>query len=242
MNRDEHILGAIITLLIHAVPAILVIAGWSFFASASTEPRTKSRFQDAVTIEAALAFKAVEPQSKLPQKQKKETFKPPPDQGVSRDADKKPEPKPEEKKPLRPNPDEIDINATLEKFRQQDPDLSSTGVTELPREGAVDGSEWGTEREARGDPYVGELRGRIHAEWRMPTLETGSGTVLGCVRLDDSGKIVDREVTKRSRNANLNRSVDLALKESSDMDKPVPAHLKNLLTQRGICFNFRLED
>jgi hypothetical protein len=240
MTRDEHIMGAILALVIHVVPAVFVVTGWSFFASAASEPRS-SRFQDAVTIEAALAFKAVEPPSKLPQKQKKETFKPPPEEGISRDADKKPEPKPEDKK-MRPDPDEIDINATLDKFRRQDPDLSSTGVTELPREGAVDGSEWGTEREARGDPYVGELRGRIYDVWRVPTLETGSGTVVGCVRLDESGKIVDREVTKRSRNANLNRSVDVALKESTDMDKPVPAHLKNLLTQRGICFNFRLED
>ena len=34
----------------------------------------------------------------------------------------------------------------------------------------------GTAVDARGDEYLGELKGRIVAEWKLPTLERGSAT------------------------------------------------------------------
>lgn len=197
-------------------------------------------FGQAETIEASLAFKEVKPKTKQPQKKKKQKFKPTPEDGASKDETKTPEKEPEKEK-IPVEPDEIDIASILEKNRKQDEDLSDTGSDEVPVEGAADGSaDWGTETEARGDPYVGELKGRIYSVWKVPALETGSGQAIGCVRLKEDGEILDRELKKRSKNTNLDRSVEVALKTAPNMEEPVPDKLKTLLTVKGICFNFEL--
>jgi hypothetical protein len=200
----------------------------------------EDRFAESKTIEAALAIQEVKPENKQPVKKKKEKYKPD-ERGVSRDEERKPEEKkePEHKVPVLP--DEVDVDSILKKNRSQDETLSSTGADEVPTEGATKGSIWGTEREAKGHKYVGELKGRIHSEWKVPTLETGGGVTLGCVRLSDDGKIIDHGLKQRSSNANLNRSVSIALKKAPQMEDPVPAELKELLTVKGICFRFSLE-
>lgn len=236
MSNDGIGAGIVITILIHVGLGAAAVAGAGGFGD---KDKNKSLFADAETIEAALAFKKVEKKTKQPQKQKKKKFRPK-EKGFTRDEKAKP-PKDKKKDTLKPDPDEIDFNATLDKNRQQDPDLSSTGVDELPKDGSDKGSEWGTEREAKGDPYVGELKGRIVSVWQVPTLETKAGTATGCVRLNAAGKIKESELKRRSKNANLNRSVSLALRKAPKMDKPVPAHLKDLLTVRGICFKFNLD-
>lgn len=199
-------------------------------------------FANAQTIEAALAFKAVDPKSKQPVKEKKKKFRPK-DEGVSRDPDAKPRDKkddPDHKVAVEDH--EIDFESTLRKNRQEDPDKSSTGVDQKPIEGSATGSEWGTEREAKGNPYAGELKGRIHSVWEVPSLETEGGSALGCVRLNRDGKIIDSKLKKPSKNSNLNRSVRLALKKAPPMEKPVPADMIDLLTVKGICFRFELEE
>jgi hypothetical protein len=239
---EQHFAGISVAVLLHAGLAALAVSGEKGCDASAASDAPSKKFRDAEVIEASLAFKEVKPESKQPQKQKKEKYQPEPERGVSRDEDRAPVVKEEKKETLRPTPDEVDINSILKKNRVQDDNLSSTGVLEVPREGAADGSEWGTERDARGDPYVGELRGRIYNAWKLPSLETGTGSVEGCVRLKEDGKIVDREVRKKSKNANLNRSVDIALKTAPNMEDAVPGHLKELLTVRGICFNFKLDD
>ena len=199
------------------------------------------RFSESQTIEASLAIKEVKPESRQPQKKKKEKYKPV-ERGFSKDENAKPEEKkdePEHKVPVLP--DEVDVNSILDKNRSQDETLSSTGADEIPTAGSADGSIWGTNVKAEGDPYVGELKGRIHSEWKVPTLETGGGIALGCVRLNSDGKIIDHGLKTRSKNSNLNRSVEIALKKAPDMEKPVPDKLKDLLTVKGICFRFSLE-
>lgn len=238
MNRNYHFAGVSGTVLLHLgfIGLLLARYGWG---GGEAEARS-DRFKNAETIEAALAYKKVEKKSRQPQKKKKKKFKPKSENKISRDAEKDPVEKKDDES-LPPKPDEVDVDSVLKKNRTQDPDLSSTGAEELPQEGSESGSEWGTEKEAFGDPYVGELKGRIYKAWEVPSLETGAGNALGCVKLDEDGTILEREVVKKSSNANLNRSVYLALKESTDMDKPVPEHLKTLLTERGICFKFVLE-
>lgn len=207
----------------------------------AAEASDEDRFAQSETIEAALAIKAVKPESKQPQKKKKKKYRPV-ERGFSRDENRKPknEEKDEPKHKVPVLPDEVDINSVLEKNRSQDETLSSTGADEVPTEGAADGSIWGTERDAKGHPYVGELKGRIYSEWKVPTLETGSGVALGCVRLNTSGKIIDHGLKTPSKNSNLNRSVEIALRKAPDMEKPVPDKLKELLTVKGICFRFNL--
>lgn len=238
-ERQPVFVGFVLTFFLHAFLGGLIVAKKDD-AGCGGGSAVASNFEDAETIEASLAFKKKEIKSRQPQKRKKKKFKPRVEEAASRDAEKKPEKKEKEEDKLRPEPDEIDFESILDKNRKQDEELSDFGAEEIPQEGAADGSEWGTEVEARGDPYVGELKGRIYAAWKVPTLETGSGAAIGCVRLDEDGKIVERELKQRSKNSNLDRSVELALKESSDMEEPVPSHLVNLLTVKGICFNFVL--
>jgi outer membrane biosynthesis protein TonB len=254
--------GLVVTLLLHAALVVAAISRMGSESSAAPDP--SKRFADSVTIEASLAFKEVKPQSRQPVKKKKEMYKPPVEEApvpVPVPEEKPPEPeapkidsdnvvqqtepppaaKEKPKHKIKPKPDEVDPDSVLEKNHIQDEDLSSTGVDEVPKEGSADGSEWGTEKDARGDPYAGELRGRIESVWAVPSVETEGGVAQGCVRLDADGKIVDRAVKKKSGNATLDRSVELALKKAPDMEEPVPEHLIDLITVKGICFRFTLE-
>jgi type IV secretory pathway VirB10-like protein len=231
------ILGVVVTIILHgALGTSLALMERS---DSSSSHQDSFDFENAQTVEAALAFKSAEPQ-KQPEMPK--NVPPPPEEitGVSRDETKVVEPKPEDKKPDKPPPPDVNIADVLRKNRRYDPDeeIRTVGADDTQTGSSGPGSEWGTEKEARGDAYVGELRGRVQTVWKVPSLEKGSGTTLGCVRLDADGKIVDRKVWKKSGIANLDRSVDEALREATDMDKPVPDYLMNLLTKKGICFRF----
>lgn len=233
--------GISLTALIHLAIVAAFTGNFSDSGCGGTARAAPDQgFEKARVIEAALARKKVEKKDNNPQKKKKKKYKPT-ENRYSRDEKRKPEKKDEPKHKVPVQPDEVDINSVLEKNRSQDDNLSSHGADETPQEGSTNGSIWGTERDAKGDPYVGELFGRIKSEWRVPALERGNGVALGCVRLDDKGKIVKTLLKKRSSNANLDRSVELALKKAPPMEDPVPAHLKELLTVKGICFRFSLE-
>ena len=237
-DKPSIVSGLAATFLLHIFVAGLVVAKDDGSGCMGGGTAQATDFAEAQTIEASLAFKEVKPKNKQPQKKKKQKFRQKVEDGASTEEKVK-EPKKEDKS-LRVDEDEVDINAILNKNRKQDEDLSDTGSDELPVEGSATGSEWGTEKEARGDPYVGELKGRIYTAWKVPALETGTGMAVGCVRLDPDGKIVARELKERSKNSNLDRSVEVALKDAPDMESPVPDKLKTLLTVNGICFKFAL--
>lgn len=232
--------GLAFTVLLHILVGGLIVAKGGTSGCGGDDASGSTDFAQAETIEASLAFKEVKPKNKQPQKKKKDKFRPKAEDGASRKDKLKNKPEKPKKETLPVEDDEIDINSILDKNRKQDDDLSDTGSDETPVEGSPTGSEWGTEKEARGDPYVGELKGRVYSAWKVPALETGNGKAIGCVRLDKEGVIVDRELKKRSKNTNLDRSVEVALKDAPAMDTPVPEALVNLLTVKGICFNFAL--
>ena len=235
-----HIIGIIVTIVLHGGVGTAV-AVWDGHDDEVENPRAKFDFTDAQVIEASLAFKAPEQKkkSRQPQKKKNPMVAPPEVQGVSRDAEKAPvEPKKTEEKPP---PEFVDPTSTFKKARNIDLDMDPTegGEEDLP--GSVDGSEWGTADQAKGDEYVGELHGRIKEFYSVPTLETQAGQALGCVRLTPDGKIAERKLYQPSGIANLDRAVNEALRKASDMERAVPSHLINLLTKQGICFRFNLE-
>jgi len=239
VSRDARFVGVSVTALVHGALAVLFVArGGDAGCGGRASADAAARFENAETIEAALAFKEVKPQSNQPQKQRKKKYRPD-NAPVVHNPDAPERPPPPDHK-VKVEKEEIDIESILEKNRAQNIDLSSTGVDELPKEGSADGSEWGSEREAKGHPYAGELKGRIKSVWQVPALETGGGVAEGCVKLDRSGKIVDRFVKKKSGNANLDRSVETALNEAPDMEDPVPDDLVDLVTVKGICFRFTL--
>jgi outer membrane biosynthesis protein TonB len=240
VKRNElHVAGLSVTFLLHAAIVVLLLArGEEGGCGGGGDADASARFENSQTIEASLAFKAVEPKDRQPQKQKKKKYAPDDNAPVVADPDAGPRQEAPEHE-VKVRPDEVDISSVLKKNRQQSPDLSSTGSEEIPKEGSADGSEWGTEKDARGHPYAGELKGRIHSAWELPAIEQGTGEVVGCVKLDKDGKIVDRFVKKKSGNANLDRSVELALKQAPDMKEPVPDDLIDLMTVKGICFRFK---
>jgi hypothetical protein len=236
---ELHFAGLSATFLLHAsIVAILLARGEDAGCGGGGDADAAARFSDSQTIEASLAFKAVEPKDRQPQKEKKKKYAPDEKAPVVFDPDAGPPP-PHPEHEVKVKPDEVDINSVLKKNRGQNPDLSSTGAEEIPKEGSAGGSEWGTEKDAHGSPYAGELKGRIHSAWELPSIEQGTGEVLGCVKLDKDGKIVDRFVKKKSGNANLDRSVELALKQAPDMKEPVPDDMIDLMTVKGICFRFK---
>ena len=239
MKKGElHFAGLSATFLLHAsIVAILLARGEDSSCGGGGDADAAARFSESQTIEASLAFKAVDPKDRQPQKQKKKKFAPDDKAPVVFDPDAGPPP--DKKQDQKVKPDEVDIKSVLDKNRPQNPDLSSTGAEEIPKEGSANGSEWGTEKDAHGDPYAGELKGHIHSAWELPAIEQGTGEVLGCVKLDKDGKIVDRFVKKKSGNANLDRSVELALKQAPDMKEPVPDDMIDLMTVKGICFRFK---
>lgn len=237
---EGHFAGLSLTFLLHAVVVALLVSRGdeAGCASGGDDADASKRFEDSQTIEASLAFKAVEPKNKQPQKEKKKKYAADDKAPVIRDPDAGPRPEAPEHE-VKVKPDEVDIASVLKKNKMQNPDLSSTGADEIPKEGSTSGSEWGTEKDAKGDPYAGELKGHIHSAWELPALEQGTGEVEGCVKLDKNGKIVDRFVKKKSGNANLDRSVEVALRQAPDMKEPVPDHLVDLMTEKGICFRFK---
>jgi outer membrane biosynthesis protein TonB len=240
VKRNElHVAGLSVTFLLHAaIVALLLARGEEGGCGGGGDADAAARFENSQTIEASLAFKSVEPKDRQPQKQKKKKYAADDNAPVVADPDAGPRAEAPEHE-VKVRPDEVDISSVLKKNRQQSPDLSSTGSEEIPKEGSADGSEWGTEKDARGHPYAGELKGRIHSAWELPAIEQGTGEVVGCVKLDKDGKIVDRFVKKKSGNANLDRSVELALKQAPDMKEPVPDDLIDLMTVKGICFRFK---
>lgn len=192
-----------------------------------------------VTIEASLAYKK-KTESKQPQKERTQKPPPPKVEGVSRDEDKVPDPaKPEDKKPA--DPTNIDYAKEFEKYKTQRQDDDMDDGEPTPAGGAFDGSEHGFAETSKGDPYFQELAADVYGSWKLPSLERGAGDAQGCIRLAADGRVVDTKLFKKTENANIDRSVSLALSElqkaREQEPKPVPAHLI-AATTRWTCFTF----
>lgn len=236
MNRDLHVFAFFTTALVHAaVIALFVVVGQNMGCQIGSGDDFD--LDNARYIEAALAKKGPEKKERQPQKRRRRKVKPPDVPSADRDEKKQVHKKKPEKK-KRPKPKEIDWLSKLEDNRKLAENLPEHG-TDLPDLGNVDGSEWGTEADARGDPYVGELKGRVFKAWQLPTLVAKDFLAVGCVRLNAKGKIKYHELLEPSKNPKVDQSVKQALKNATSMEAPVPAHLRKLLTEQGICFKFR---
>lgn len=227
--------GILVTTLVHGV-VILLLIGFRGHGNAEAG-RTQLTM---TTIEASLAYRAKE-QPKQPQKRRQP--KPPPVDAptISRDENKQVKPKDD-----KPEPQE-DFEKDFEKYmkeRQTNDDDIDPGEEEPKPGGEFNGSEHGFAEESKGDPYFQELAAQVHASWTVPTLEKGAGTAAGCVRIGQDGRIVETKLLQSAQNANIDRSVKVALKSVQvlrDKDaKPVPRHLMNE-TNHWICFNLSVE-
>jgi len=199
-------------------------------------------------IEAGLAVRSKSAKgrkTKQPQKDSKHKVSPT-DVVVSKDDQARPEDKDKKKDEHKPD-DELDPESVFKKHREgadskpsEDPAVAETGSDEESKAGQANGSDFGMFDDAKGDPYLGELNGRVHANYEVPsTVPEGEGLkALGCVKLSPDGKKVQFTVEEKSPNATLNSAVLRSLRTAPDMEQPVPSHLVQLLVEQGICFEF----
>jgi hypothetical protein len=191
--------------------------------------------EDLEVIEASIAYKKAEPE-KQPQK-KKRAAEEKVVEGVSRDENKVPEKKDEPTS-------KIDDDDPLKDFRRpdQDEDLDVGKVVDDP--GIFDpDAPIGWAEETKGDPYFQKLIQQLREGWEYPELLKAEGVPVGCMRLEKDGRVSDTLFKEKSGNAELDDSVERALKllEKVRKDDPpaVPEHLLKHTT-RWICFKFEV--
>ena len=240
-ERGFHVGGIIVTVLLH----VGVIGGGWALGSMDSSHEERAKLDQPIAIEAGLARRAKKggKKSKLVSKDLAPAVKPDAEKVAFDGAKKTPTAPPDPKKKDQPTPEEVDPAATFEKFRQAGARGEATGeggTDDGNQTGASDGSEWGTLDSMKGDPYVGELVGRMttNPDLTVPSIVPAGGLeTWGCVKLNAAGKIVDRELPEEHRSANksFNRAVEERLKQTSDMEQPVPKHLVG----RWLCVPYR---
>ena len=237
-----HVWGAGVTIFLHIGIAATII----FMNEIDRSHVEKQKEEPYQAIEAGLAIKKTSQAGKksaLPQKDVVAKVKPPEAPTVSKNADAVP--KPEEKKEKKPDyvpPDSTDSKSVFDKYRHLDTgDTQGGDKQDQNQNGSENGSEFGTLERAKGDPYVGELIGRMTTDFAIPTVVADQSlTTFGCVKLDTDGKITDRAIDPdhKSRSHAFNSAVEERLKLTTDMDKPVPSHLKKMLVGKFVCATY----
>jgi hypothetical protein len=242
--------GIAVAVLVHGA-LIGGVWGAARLDKARVEKRVALQEEQINHIEAGLAIKSKSTagrRSKQPQKDVA-TREKPTDVAVTRD-DSAP---PDKKDPKKPDP-ELDPEAAMAKARklgqqgEASPSASENpGSDDENKTGRQDGSDFGLYDEAKGDAYLGELNGRVHEHWVLPSTipDSAALTGQGCVRLRADGKIDDVMIPAEGRSTGseysptFNSAVLRSLKQASDMPGPVPAHLKKQVVESYLCFVFR---
>jgi len=239
-GRNLHVVGIVVTIGVHGL-VLAALIGMNHLDTGHAQKRASLADEQVTTIEAGLAFKSKTSKgkkSRLPRKDVAPKVKPPEGfRPASSDA-----PAPSKDDPAAPD-DKQDARSTFDKFRDVDTGEqvgSNDGADDATQAGADDGSEFGTIEKAKGDPYVGELIGRMITDFVIPSTVEPGQTAWGCVQLDASGKIVDRKLDPdhKSTSHAYNSAVEERLEKTTDMEAPVPAHLKPLLVDQFACVIF----
>lgn len=209
-----------------------------YFTSAKAD--TAPPLEDMEAIEASIAVR------KKPAKQPQKKFQAPtPEEkpvGVSRDENKPPEPPkpPEDKKPPpKENKDKLPVDP-LDKFRRPVDDEPVGKPTDDV--GEFNDNERGFADETKGDPFFQRLARDVNENWSIPTIVSTTGAAVGCVRIEQDGKISAVKVDPPSGDSSLDTSVEQAMKAikkiRSGNPEQVPTHLLKQATTKWICFKF----
>lgn len=187
--------------------------------------------KETEVIEATIAYR------KTPKKQpekKVETQAVEKPEGVSRDENKKVEPKKDDEKKAQ-KPDENPFG----KFTRPSED---EGKPTTNPDGDFNGSEKGFAPESKGDPFFGRLRGDMN--FTFPEIAKGQSIPIGCIHLQPDGKIktfsFDPPIGKPGED-DIQIAAEAALKElqkvRAQTPEPVPTHLLSI-TSKWLCFRF----
>ncbi len=229
--------GVIVTVAIH-----LGVLGGAWVMNtvdrAHAEEVAKTAAADFTSIEAGLAVRssaAKGKRSRLPQKDVVRA-KAPETVGVATHLDTA---------VAKPDGPAANPESVFDKFRKVNTEeIGTGGDSDETRAGQADGSEYGTLEDMKGDPYVGELVGRMttNPDLLVPSVVSEGGLESwGCVKLDARGEIVERAVPDdhKSKNRTFNRAVEERLKITTNMEQEVPAHLHDQLVEKWLCVPYR---
>jgi hypothetical protein len=192
---------------------------------------------DMTVIEASLAYKK---NTEKKQPQKVQAPKPVTETptGVSHEDQKAPVDRPDAGVAKEQSFEDI-----AKKFQDQREEEDTEEGETVKEGGDFNGSEHGFADVSSGDPWLQELAADVMNAWKLPSLEKGEGDAEGCVHLEPSGRIKDMEIPRKSGNSNIDRSVQLALRDvqklRDDGAKPVPSHLMSQTT-KWTCFKFQV--
>ncbi|HUQ07039.1 MAG TPA: TonB C-terminal domain-containing protein [Kofleriaceae bacterium] len=236
-DQEMQIYSGVGTLFLTSVMIALAIKGPDLSIFGRGKHGERAIAEDMEVIDAALAERIKKPEA---QPQKK--FKPPdpkqPTLTATRDDQAKPIDKPQDK----PTTDPVD---PLAQFKRNNNDDEPVGAQTEPTVGAFDGDEFGFGDETRGDPYLGRLKADLLRGWEYPEILSDVGTPIGCIHLEPDGKIEQWELREKSGNAELDDSVERALKGLQKLrnDEPleVPAHLVPK-TRKWICYRMKVKE
>jgi hypothetical protein len=241
-NARAHMWGIGVTVFLH-----IGIAGAVIFMNEIDRSHVEKTKEDPYqAIEAGLAIKAKSQAGKktaLPQKDVVAKVKPPEAPGITKNADAQPkEDKPKEKKPDYVPPEATDSKSVFDKYRRVDTgETQGADKQDKTQIGDPNGSEFGTLERAKGDPYVGELIGRMTTDFVVPSVVSDKNLMTwGCVKLDADGKITDRAIDPEHKSPShaMNSAVEERLKLTTDMEKPVPTNLKKMLVGKFVCATY----
>lgn len=229
-NPRAAFLGVLVTIAVH-----LGIVGtvWFEHARAATRPPLgPGTYVDAQLVK----FGRPRDLSFLPHKQGQMKPTAPPEAiKVARTADDPPAPKkPAEKVEIDP------LKRThAEAFKRltdddQPPIKAETG-------GSLSGSRAGTATEARGDPYILSLIDVIGSAWRVPTTikesELAGLSADVCLTIDEAGKLVHFEFTRRSGSSQFDSSLEATLGIIHQLPAP-PERFASAAARGRLCPTF----
>jgi hypothetical protein len=230
-DTEMHVLSIAGAAIVTAALFVPVL----FFTDAAKDEGPQ--LKEMQVIEATIAYK------KSPTKQPQKQTQPAPTidkpEGVSRDENKKPPEKKEEKKPEQAK---VDPNNPFGKFTRPTEDEGKPTTQPL---GDFNGSEKGFAPTSKGDPFFGRLRADMN--FKYPGFDQPESSPVGCLHIQADGKIADTTfdppIGVRTTD-DLQTAAEAAManlvKERRANPEPVPTHLLSITT-RWLCFKFSVQ-
>jgi hypothetical protein len=129
--------------------------------------------------------------------------------------------KPKDRPKDQPKPDLSKLFDQVKNMRVDDDDRVTKEATE---EGDPRGIRGGTANEAAGDPYIQAIVAAVVERWTVPTMltpgELAKLQAAACLKIDDSGKLVEFKITEPSGNSLFDGSLLATLGSIKELPKP----------------------
>jgi hypothetical protein len=124
----------------------------------------------------------------------------------------------------RPKEPKRDLSKLFDSVKNLRTDEDDRATKESAEEGDPHGVRGGTSAEAVGDPYIIELVSAIVERWTVPTMltpgELSKLEASACLKIDDSGKLVEFRVERSSGNSLFDGSLLATLGTIRELPKP----------------------